>query len=158
MQSSSTTAAGIALMQAADQLLADHEILMRGLDCHQEWIRQLSEIGMPRFGELASRLRVFRNDLEQHFRAEENCSQMLHAATEETTENDPNGNRLHSQLLDRLNTLTQRLTHGLDEFTGWNAAVDEVRSLIAEICEHERREMDALRKVRSIKPPLNPGS
>jgi hypothetical protein len=80
---------------------------------------------------------------------------MLHAATEEISESDPNGNRLHSQLLDRLNTLTQRLTRGLDEFTGWNAAVDEVRSLIAEICEHERREMDALRKVRSIPAPTH---
>ncbi len=41
----------VELRQSAERLLAEHQILMRGLGCHQEWIHQLSEIGMPRFGD-----------------------------------------------------------------------------------------------------------
>lgn len=92
-------------------------------------------------------------DLEQHFKAEEDCSQLLHSAVEEPTADQPNGGRLHGQLLERLKELTDRLIRGLDEFPGWNAAVAEVAALIDEICKHERREMDVLRQIRSQEHP-----
>lgn len=153
MEKSLSPAANATLMQVADRLLTDHQSLMHGLDCHREWICQLCELGMPRFGELAERLRSFRCDLEQHFRAEENCSQLLHSATAQVPADQPNGGRLHGLLLERLTLLTERLRRGIDEFPSWNVAVAEVTSIIDEICEHERQEMDVLRQIRRQEHP-----
>lgn len=139
------------LRQLAAQLLADHQVLMRGLGCHQDWIRQLSEIGMPRFGELACRLEGFRTELAQHFRNEEQYGERLHVhdpeVSADTSAAAVDGGRQHEQLLDRLSKLNQRLRRGQEEFRGWNAAVEEVGALVKEICEHERREMEILQNV-----------
>ena len=139
------------LRQLAAQLLADHQVLMRGLGCHQDWIRQLSEIGMPRFGELACRLEGFRTELAQHFRNEEQYGERLHVhgpeVSADTSAAAADGGRQHEQLLDRLSKLNQRLRRWQEEFRGWNAAVEEVGALVKEICEHEQHEMEILRNV-----------
>ena len=139
------------LRQSAERLLADHQILMRGLGCHQEWIHQLSEIGMPRFGELACRLEGFRGELARHFQNEEHYGERLQMHGEaESAEDAAHGSELHQQLLERLSLLIQRLGKGTEEFRGWNVAVGEVGALVGEICEHERREMEILRQVTGM--------
>ena len=136
------------LRQSAERLLADHQILMRGLGCHQEWIHQLSEIGMPRFGELACRLEGFRGELAQHFQNEEQYGERLHfPGSAGSVEAAAHGVHQHQQFLERLSLLFQRLGRGLVEFRGWNAAVEEVGALVKEICEHEQHEMEILRNV-----------
>lgn len=136
------------LRQSAGRLLAEHQILMRGLGCHQEWIHQLSEIGMPRFGELACRLEGFRGELAQHFQNEEQYGERLHfPGSAESVEAAAHGVHQHQQFLERLSLLIQRLGRGMEEFRGWNAAVGEVGALVGEICKHEQREMEILRQV-----------
>ncbi|MEY3173297.1 MAG: hypothetical protein RLZZ436_1211 [Planctomycetota bacterium] len=147
------------LRQLAERLLLEHQTLMRGLGCHQEWIRQLCEIGMPRFGELACRLEGFRAELARHFQNEEQYGELLNLHDTELGRGKPvqarsasdgagtDAIRLHAELLNRLSQLIGRLGRGLEEFRGWNVAVGEVGSLVGEICEHERREMDVLRRV-----------
>ncbi len=138
----------VELRQSATRLLAEHQILMRGLGCHQEWIHQLSEIGMPRFGELACRLEGFRRELAQHFQNEEQYGERLHfPGSAESVEAAAHGVHQHQQFLERLSLLIQRLCRGMEEFRGWNAAVGEVGALMGEICEHERREMEILRQM-----------
>lgn len=140
------------LRQWAERLLADHQFLMRGLGCHQEWIHQLSEIGMPRFGELACRLEGFRGELARHFQNEEHYGERLHIHGDTgSVESTDHGSQLHQQFLERLSLLIQRLGRGMEEFRGWNAAVGEVSALVGEICEHERREMEILRQVTNNK-------
>jgi len=138
------------LRQSAERLLADHHILMRGLGCHEEWIHQLSEIGMPRFGELACRLEGFRGELARHFQNEEHHGGRLQMHGDaESAEVAAHGSEQHRQLLERLSLLIRRLSKGMEEFQGWNVAVSEVSALMGEICEHERREMEILRQVTS---------
>ena len=140
------------LRQSAERLLADHQLLMRGLGCHQEWIHQLSEIGMPRFGELACRLEGFQRELARHFQNEQHYGERLHihGATESVAD-AAHGSELHQQLLERLSLLIQRLGKGMEEFQGWIVAVWEVGAFGGGICEHERREMEILRQVTNNK-------
>ncbi|MFM7055930.1 MAG: hypothetical protein ACKO2P_03300 [Planctomycetota bacterium] len=136
------------MRQLAERLLSDHQLLMRGLGCHQEWIHQLSEIGMPRFGELACRLEGFRAELARHFQNEEHYGERLQIhGQSESVEGAAGGDHQHQQLLEQLSLLIQRLRRGTEEFHGWNVAVGEVGALVSEICEHERREMEILRQV-----------
>jgi hypothetical protein len=141
---------GLDLKQSAERLLADHQVLMRGLGCHQDWIHQLSEIGMPRFGELACRLEGFRTELARHFQNEEQYGERLQIHGQaEPAGAEAGGGHEHRELLERLSLLIQRLGRGTQEFDGWNVAVGEVGALVSEICEQERREMEILRRVMS---------
>ena len=137
---------------AAEKMLADHNSLMSGICGHRRWIYELCELGMPRFGELATRLRDLRAALVPHFQDEE----AFNAAQRESGQQAVLNNDLektHQDLLMRLDIMMKRLQSASLEFPGWHAAVAEVETLVTDICNHEDTEMDHLKK--SMTP--NPG-
>ena len=135
---------------AADKMLSDHDALMSGICSNRRWIYELCQLGMPRFGELALRLREMRTALASHFHDEEVfTAQQLKAGAAVALNHDLV--KTHQELLSRLDSMITRLQAEPREFPGWHAAVDEVEKLVTDICHHEDLEMDGLRKSLNLK-------
>jgi len=131
-------------------MLSDHDTLMSGICSNRRWIYELCQLGMPRFGELALRLREMRTALASHFHDEEVFStRQLESGVPAVLNN--NLVKTHQDLLSRLDTMITRLQADPMEFPGWHAAVDEVEKLVTDICNHEDLEMDELRKSLNLK-------
>ncbi len=130
---------------AAEKMLTDHNALMSGICSNRRWIYELCELGMPRFGELATRLRELRAALVSHFHDEE----AFNAAQRDSGGNvvlNHNLEKTHQELLQRLDVMISRLQSAAEQFPGWHAAVAEVEILVTDICNHETLEMDGLKK------------
>ncbi|HQX50534.1 MAG TPA: hemerythrin domain-containing protein [Planctomycetaceae bacterium] len=129
-----------------EKLLKDHRVLMDYICSVREWIRDVSEWGMPRFGELGTRLTTFRETLAAHFEDEESQEYAILDSQHEpavagATREWPN---LHHDYLKQLDVLVQCLRALEPEFETWQEAVRQVDTLITEICEHEDREIQFL--------------
>ena len=57
--------------QAWKSMLEDHRELMQQITDVREWAKQVSDFGVPHFGELGSRLQPLRDALAKHFQEEE---------------------------------------------------------------------------------------
>lgn len=129
-----------------EKLLKDHQLLMEYLCGVREWTRDVSELGMPRFGELGTRLVTFRETLAEHFEDEESreCAILgsKHAPDTDGANNEWTG--LHHAYLEQLDDLVRRLKATEPEFPSWQDAVGAVEALITEICEHEEQEIQFL--------------
>lgn len=130
---------------AAEKMLTDHNALMSGICCNRRWIYELCELGMPRFGELATRLRELRSALVSHFHDEEAFSAALRESGAKVVLNH-DLEKTHQELLQRLDVMISRLQSPHEQFSGWHAAIAEVEALVTDICNHENMEMDGLKK------------
>lgn len=131
---------------AIEKLLADHAVLMEYLCGVREWISDVGEWGMPQFGELGTRLALFRETLAGHFAAEEDQE----CAILESQHSQPAGDKkewpsLHHNFLKRLDDLVARLKTMQPEFTTWQDAARQMEALVSEICEHEQEEISFLK-------------
>ena len=131
----------------AQKLLNDHHVLMEYICGVREWIVDVSEWGMPRFGELGTRLLPFRETLAMHFADEESQGYVgmdsEHApSADEAAKNE--WPKLHHDFLKQLDALIQRLKATEPEFSTWQDAVRQVESVITEICDHEQQEIQFL--------------
>lgn len=132
----------------AKQLLSDHQALLQSICDMRDWTCAVSEWGMPRFGELGFRLAVFRDALSQHFSEEESGkyfrvtpgpeAQMMMVFCDQ-----------HQQLLERLDRLIGFLRAPEPKFRSWQAAVEQVESLINDICDHEQQETVLLQSAKA---------
>lgn len=139
------------------QILSDHRDLLECICCIRDWTRAVSEWGVPRFGELGSRLAPFRDSLARHFADEESGkyspmaserdAQALHAFCEK-----------HQQLLERLDKLIEALRAPEPEYHSWQTAVDQIESLFNDICDHEQQESAALQSAASEPTAAKTGS
>ncbi len=110
----------------------------------RDWMNQVNQLGIPHFGETASRLQPLRDSLLQHFTCEDEILAKLAAlyggqapevnAFKRQTRLD------HQALLSRLDDLTRRLKEIDPPFESWTAAMDEVDLFFEAMEEHERNE------------------
>jgi hypothetical protein len=136
------------------QLLGDHRALLQCICSVRDWCRAVSEWGMPRFGELGCRLVSFRAMLADHFADEESGKYseiVLGPAARTALELSSQ----HQQILKRLDRLIESLRAPEPEFQSWQDAVQQVESIITEICDHEQHESRSLESKTSESNPSN---
>ncbi len=127
------------------QLLSDHRALLSCICGLRDWTREVSEWGMPRFGELGSRLAPFREILAHHFADEESAKYFQIVPVPGTLSLSDQ----HHRILERLDGMIISLRAPEPEFGSWQIAVQQVETLIAEICDHEEHESGVLQSSKS---------
>ena len=109
----------------------DRRALLQSVCSLRDWIRGVSEWGTPRFGELGSRLGPFRESLAVHFAEGDSGLDRQDASARRSETLSAS----HRQLLQRLDFLIGSLRAPEPAFCSWQAAVQQVDSLLTEICD-----------------------
>lgn len=122
-----------------DSFLNEHRDLMHRVAGLRGWWSEVAELGLPRFGELASRLVELRDILADHFRREEQggymkpalsvAPQLAHQISELQSQ--------HEVFLERIDDLVSRLRCCDPEFPGWQVAKEEFEEVLSNLREHE---------------------
>ena len=111
----------------------------------REWMKEVEQLGIPHFGETATRLSPLRGRLVLHFqREDEMISQLAASLPEPSSEFDNLRNGAaydHDSLLARLDDLSERLKETDPKFPSWQAAMAEVKSFVDRLEEHEAMEV-----------------
>jgi hypothetical protein len=125
----------------------DRELESR-VDQVRDWMREVSQFGIPYFGEAATRLRPLRAKLEEHFALETELLLLLGdsypssspevEAVRRQSEHD------HDLLLERIDDLVSRLEQVEPPFRSWLEAMDEVDLFVDVLEQHEEQELESL--------------
>ncbi len=146
----------LSVMQLLDRWQAEDHELEEQIDELRDWMQEVSQLGIPHFGETASRLLPLRKRLAQHFeREQEMIGELVEADSASSPEMDGvrrNSTHDHSQLLSRADDLIARLNQTDPPFDSWQAAMDEVAILAEALEQHEENEMESIRMLLSIDP------
>lgn len=108
----------------------------------QQWIVEVSELGMPHFGELGQRLMCYRETLEKQF-SEEECSPQFSGGSKQFSECSQELSMLcqqHAQFLDELDNMVVKLHQEPPPYDSWQDAVRQFQELQTEIERHTGRE------------------
>lgn len=115
----------------------------------RDWMSEVNQMGIPHFGETASRLKPLRESLIVHFERED---EMLAKLAELYPSSSPEVSAFkrqtrvdHRTLLSRLDDLHSRLKETDPPFESWTAAMDEVDVFFEAMDQHERSESDRVR-------------
>jgi len=122
--------------------LEEHQKLTRGIAELRRWWSELDELGIRKFGEMASRVQELRVLLADHFAEEESggyLSSALAAAPEFTAQAAALGGE-HAQFLERLDHLIARLRDSEDASNYWRASRAEVEQIVVDLRQHEHQE------------------
>jgi hypothetical protein len=127
------------------QLVDEHKHLQTLIDEQRAWWQEVREIGIPRFGEMASRLSVLRHRLSEHFSHEESAEHdfikaaLLVFSREEAAKLAED----HSNLLQRLDKIISK-ANACGGYECWGEVGLEFSELIHAIDEHEGEELQRL--------------
>jgi uncharacterized protein (DUF3084 family) len=119
------------------------------IDVIRDWMISVSQLGIPRFGETAGRLKQLRARLALHFDHETDISAQL-TSLYASNSVELNGVRRqmdhdHRNLLQRFDELIQRLEELDPPFSSWESATEEVELLVVALEQHEDQEADSFR-------------
>ena len=110
----------------------------------RDWMSEVSQLGIPHFGETAHYLRSLREHLVGHFEHEDvisgqlaNCSS---APDDQIIELKSTQSREHEQILVQLDDLVSRLNELEPPFRSWQAAIADVEQLVEALVQHEQHE------------------
>ena len=119
------------------------------LDEVRDWMGEVSQLGIPHFGETATRLRPLRERLVRHFEREDAMiAQLAQSYPPPSTEIDAVRSQSaydHHLLLGRLDDLMQRLNETEPPLNSWKAAMDEVELFVVALEEHEEQESESIK-------------
>jgi len=126
----------------------DHYLATQ-LDQLRDWMMQVSQLGIPRFGETAGRLRRLKTCLVSHFGREELlCNQLAELYGHPSPEIEAirrQADRDHQQLLQRIDRLIEELSAVDPGFRSWRDAMDQVDWFMDSFEEHEQQEAGRIR-------------
>jgi hypothetical protein len=124
----------------------DHQKLAACIDEIRDWMAEVNQLGIPHFGETASRLQPLRTHLQSHFEREDRIlkklSDIYAPATPEVEAFTRQTNLDHHSLMMRLEDLYSRLKQIEPPFESWTAAMDEVDVFFEAMQQHELQESD----------------
>ena len=149
--------ANIEDVDRVERILGDHRDLLQSICCIRDWTRAVSEWGMPRFGELGSRLAPFRDSLALHF-ADEESGKYLRIVPEHEAQTMKTLCEQHRHFLKRLDQLIAALRAPEPEYHSWKTAVEQVESLINDLCDHEQQDAAVLQNEVSEASAENTGA
>lgn len=114
----------------------------------RDWMHEVNQLGIPHFGETATRLAPLRNRLVNHFHRED---EMIAGLAEQYPSTSPEieavrrqSGRDHHRLLCRLDDLIDRLAQIDPPFDSWQAAMDELEMFVDLLEQHEERESESI--------------
>ena len=114
----------------------------------RDWMLEVNQLGIPHFGETATRLRPLRERLFIHFGREvEMISQLATfypASSPEIEAVRKQSISDHDRLMARLEDLIDRLSLPEPPFESWTEAMDEVGLFVDAIEQHEDHESDSI--------------
>ncbi|MGI9473257.1 MAG: hemerythrin domain-containing protein [Rubripirellula sp.] len=115
----------------------------------RHWMQEVAQLGIPHFGETATRLRPLAERLGTHFQREDDMIQQV-AQLYPNTSPEVNAirrqaTRDHDQLRDRLGDLIERLDLLEPPFESWQLAIDEVELFVDMLEQHEEQESESIR-------------
>ena len=114
----------------------------------RDWMSEVNQLGIPHFGETASRLQPLREALAMHFEREiamlTILGELYPQASPEVLAFRRQTLADHRSLLSRLDDLHERLKEIDPRFESWTAAMDEVDVFFEAIEQHERSESDRI--------------
>ena len=121
------------------------------LDEVRDWMREVSQFGIPHFGETATRLRPLRERLVRHFEREDSMiAQLAKSYPPPSPEIDAVRSQSahdHNLLLSRLDDLMQRLNETEPPITSWQAAMDEIELFVDALELHEEQESESIKNL-----------
>jgi hypothetical protein len=122
------------------------------IDDLRHWMDEVSQLGIPHFGETATRLGPLRQRLIHHFALEEEIIERFARPTDATTSgsDDPRhcSSREHRELMGRLDDMLSRLAQTDPPFSSWQAAMKEVEQFVDLLQEHESHESERMQEIR----------
>lgn len=124
-------------------LLDEHEEILTHIKELGDWTEQLKEKGLPKFGELGTRVKCFRDLLAKHFKDEERegyfkpifgespgCCIMV-----------PDFHKKHAESLCNIDNFIAKLKESEHPFQSWDEALKQFDILLTELREHENQEI-----------------
>jgi hypothetical protein len=122
--------------------LEEHQKLTRRIADLRRWWSELDDLGLRKFGEMASRVQELRDLLAEHFAEEESggyLSSALAVAPQFEAQAAALGEQ-HAQFLQRLDHLIGRLQDSETTSNYWRASRAEVEQIIVDLRQHEHHE------------------
>ena len=117
--------------------------LNKCLDAVRDWMQEVNQLGIPHFGETATRLRPLKASLFAHFgRENELISQLANfqQSSSDVVAVQRDLLAAQDQLLTRLGDLIDRLSLPEPPFESWTSAIDEVALFVDALEQHEEHE------------------
>jgi len=124
----------------------EHIDLSKNIQDTSVWLGQVSQLGRPRFGELAARLRVMRERMKRHFEREELLGQDLRQVANcvEAVSSSRRASNDHQHLLQRVDELISKLRELEPPFDSFQQAIDQVSLFVDAFEQHEEQEAAGL--------------
>lgn len=109
------------------------------------WMYEVSSLGIPRFGEAATRLTQLRDRLIKHFHVEDEIARDLCEARPSCVEVQAaqrQATRDHEILLKRMEELNEKLSQLEPPFESWQEAVEQIGLFMDAFEQHEEQESE----------------
>lgn len=132
-------------------LIEEHGHLSEEIGDLRRWWQEVADLGKPRFGEMAHRVRTLQRSLERHFEQEElggYLGNVLECFPEMAEEVGLLHDQ-HEQFSKTLRSLVSRLESETPPFESWQHAGREFEGFLAELSRHESRENAALQSTHN---------
>ena len=112
----------------------------------RQWMREVAQLGIPHFGETATRLRPLRETLVRHFANEDEMIGQMTSQMSSAQITDLYGRTSlgHEQLLEELDDLLVRLNELEPPFDSWQSAMAEVGEFFDDLEQHEKQESESV--------------
>ena len=124
------------------RLLEEHRELMGRISEIRKWWAELDQFGLPKFGEMGTRVEELKHILVEHFLEEEKDGYLAEAlaVAPQYAGQAEELQKQHGEMLETLNDFSQRLEMSEPPFDSWQKARDEFEEIIASLRRHERAE------------------
>lgn len=124
----------------------EHKDLARSIRETTLWLGEVSQRGIPRFGELAARLSQMRRRMKQHFDREETLGDDLQRASDclEVKTSRQRAANDHQHLTQRIDDLIAKLSELEPPFESFQQAIDQVGLFVDAFEQHEEQEAQGL--------------
>ncbi len=127
---------------------AEDRELESSMDEVRDWMNEVSQLGIPHFGETATRLRPLRERLVTHFEREDKMvaelAELYPTQSPEVKAVQRQSSRDHDELLIRIDGLIARLEQPEPPFRSWQSAMNEVEMLVGVLEQHEDQEAESI--------------
>lgn len=129
-------------------LLDEHEQILSHIKDLNQWWAELDEHGLPKYGEMGTRMEGLRDLLSKHFNDEEQEGYFKPLMDEEPgfCIMVPDFQEQHKEFLTRLDDFSVRLKKAEPPFQNWNEALQELKSILAQLRDNEKREIERVRE------------
>ncbi|MCA9003628.1 MAG: hemerythrin domain-containing protein [Planctomycetaceae bacterium] len=129
-------------------LLDEHEEILSHIKDLNQWWTELDEHGLPKYGEMGTRMEGLRDLLSKHFSDEEQEGYFKPLMDEEPgfCIMVPDFKERHKEFLNRLDDFSVRLKQSKPPFQSWNEALQEFKSLLGDLRTNEKREIERVQE------------